>query len=320
MSYILGIDGGGTSTVCLLADGEGRVIARADAPASNYRKADLRGAQEALSAGVSAVMGRAGINPAGDARPRLAALCAGLAGVDTDADAALLHQLLSVVVRTECLLVINGGEVALHGALGEEPGVLVNSGTGSIVWAAGRDGRRLRVGGWDYILGDEGSGYQTGLRTLRAVAAAHDGRGSPTTLTAALLDAFDARDFDELLGRVYHEEMTPQRIASLAALADASAAGGDDAAARLIDESAAELAQLTLAAVRLAGLSDSAFSVVAQGGCLRAAGRFAERFRAHVLAAEPGAHFDAPRRSPAEGAVLLALRELKRAGDAVAAR
>jgi len=40
MSYVLGIDGGGTSTVCLLADGEGRVIARADddAVASSVRE------------------------------------------------------------------------------------------------------------------------------------------------------------------------------------------------------------------------------------------------------------------------------------------
>lgn len=313
MTYVLGIDGGGTSTVCLLADGEGRILARADAPASNHRKADLREAREALAAGARAVMRRAGC-AAGDGTPRVASLCAGLAGVDTDADAALLGQLLSEIVPAERLLVLNDGEVALHGALGDAAGVLVISGTGSIVWAAGRDGRRTRVGGWDYILGDEGSGYQTGLRVLRAVAAAHDGRFPRTRLTCDVLGAFGARDFDELLGRVYHEEMTPQRIASLAPLADAAAAAGDEVAAHVVEESAAELAQLALSAVRLAGLDESDFPVVPQGGVLRAGGHFAERFRALVRAAEPNARFAEPLYSPAEGAVLLALRELTREG------
>lgn len=310
MTYVLGIDGGGTSTVCLLADGEGRILARADAPASNHRKADLREARDALAAGVRAVMREAG-NHSLDKTPRVAAVCAGLAGVDTHADAALLGRLIAEVVRAERLLVLNDGEIALYGALGDAAGALVISGTGSIVWAARRDGKRMRVGGWDYLLGDEGSGYQTGLRALRAVAASHDGRLPHTRLTADVLGVFAARDFDDLLKLVYHEEMTPQRIASLAPLADCAAAAGDTVAVGIIEDAAAELAQLTLSAVRLAGLNESDFPLVPQGGGLRAGGRFAERFRALIRAAEPHARIVEPLQSPAEGAVLLALRELR---------
>lgn len=310
MTYVLGIDGGGTSTVCLLADGEGRILARADAPASNHRKADLREARDALAAGVRAVMREAG-NDGLDKTPRVAAVCAGLAGVDTHADAAQLKRLIAEVVRAERLLVLNDGEIALYGALGDAAGALVISGTGSIVWAARRDGRRMRVGGWDYLLGDEGSGYQTGLRALRAVAASHDGRLPHTRLTADVLGVFAARDFDDLLKLVYHEEMTPQRIASLAPLADCAAAAGDTVAVGIIEDAAAELAQLTLSAVRLAGLNESDFPLVPQGGGLRAGGRFAERFRALIRAAEPHARIVEPLQSPAEGAVLLALRELR---------
>jgi N-acetylglucosamine kinase-like BadF-type ATPase len=247
-----------------------------------------------------------------DKTPHVAAVCAGLAGVDTHADAALLGRLIAEVVRAERLLVLNDGEIALYGALGDAAGALVISGTGSIVWAARRDGKRMRVGGWDYLLGDEGSGYQTGLRALRAVAASHDGRLPHTRLTADVFRAFAARDFDDLLKLVYHEEMTPQRIASLAPLADCAAATGDTVAVGIIEDAAAELAQLTLSAVRLAGLNESDFPLVPQGGGLRAGGRFAERFRALIRAAEPHARIVEPLHSPAEGAVMLALRELDR--------
>lgn len=308
MDYVLGIDGGGTSTICLLATREGQTVAQVEAPASNHRKADLRGARESIVAGVRAVLERAEAS----CPPRFAAVCAGLAGVDTQDDAALLRRMLSEIVPAAQLLVVNDGEIALYGALEDEPGVLVISGTGSIVWATATDGRRVRVGGWDYILSDEGSGYSIGLRVLRAVAAAHDRRTPPTKLTGEVLRVFRATDFNALLGIIYHEEMTPQRIASLAPLADRAATEDDLVATRVIEEAAKELVQLTASAVCLAGLSNNSFPLVPMGGALLAGGAFARRFRELMTSAVTCTRFTEPRHSPAEGAVLLALRELTR--------
>ncbi len=307
MDCVLGIDGGGTSTVCLLADGDGQTLAQAEAPASNHRKSDLREACAAIAAGVAAVLDKA------TTQPRVVAACAGLAGVDTTDDAAQLRRALSEFIPTKQLRVVNDGEIAIHGALEDEPGVLVISGTGSIVWATAADGRRVRVGGWDYVLSDEGSGYSIGLRMLRAVAAAHDGRTPPTALTDAVLCAFRVSGFDQLLDVTYDGLLTPQRIASLAPLADTHAAAGDVVAARLIDEAAKDLVQLSADAAHLAGLMDNDVPVVLAGGVLLANGRFAERFRALLNEALPRARFVRPHHSPAEGAVLLALRDLARA-------
>ena len=311
MDCVLGIDGGGTSTVCLLADGEGKTLAQAEAPASNHRKSDLREACTAIAAGVAAVLDKAAtMTPT---KPRVIAACAGLAGVDTPDDAAQLRHALNEFIPTKHLRVVNDGEIAIHGALEDDPGVLVISGTGSIVWATAADGRRVRVGGWDYVLSDEGSGYSIGLRMLRAVAAAHDGRTPPTALTDAVLCAFRVSSFDQLLDVTYDGLLTPQRIAALAPLADTHAAAGDAVAARLLDEAAKDLAQLSIDAARLAELTDNDVPVVLAGGVLLADGQFAERFRTLLYAVMPRARFVQPRHSPAEGAVLLALRDLARA-------
>ena len=309
MSYVLGIDGGGTSTVCVLADEWGRIVARTETSASNHRKSDLSEAREAIRAGIRAVAREAGL--ARDGAPvRLAAVCAGLAGADTESDAATLRALLAGMVETEHLQVVNDGEIALAGALANEPGVLIISGTGSIAWAAATDGRRVRVGGWDYILSDEGSGYDIGTRVLRAVAAAHDRRIPPTRLTEAVFQEFAVRDFHQLLDFIYHKEITPQRISSLAPLADAAAAAGDQAAIYVLEQAAAELAGLAASAARLAGLDDRDFPLVAMGGVLLAGGFFARSFRRATERALPRACFIAPLHTPAEGAVHLALRSL----------
>jgi N-acetylglucosamine kinase-like BadF-type ATPase len=242
---------------------------------------------------------------------RLLSVCAGLAGVDTEADVVSLTGVLREAFGDARLRVVNDGEIALEGALDGEPGVLVISGTGSIVWACGRGGRRVRVGGWDYVLSDEGSGYHIGTLVLRAVAAAHDRRTPPTALAEEVYRALGVSCFDEMLEVVYEERLTPQTIASLAPLADAAASSPRSAAAKLLNETAAELADLTEAAARLAGLSDGTrFPVVPSGGVLLAGGYFSQRFRALVSERLPDAFTSEARHTPAEGAVRLALRAL----------
>lgn len=312
--FVIGIDGGGTSTVCLLASVRGEIVARADAPASNHRKSDLTEARGAIAEGIKR-LARQSIGSDGFARGQLVSVCAGLAGVDTRRDAETLHDvlcdMLAGVAPCARLQVVNDGQIGLQGALGTDAGVLVISGTGSIVWAQCDDGRRIRVGGWDYILSDEGSGYSIGSRALRAVAAAHDRRTQETSLTGYVLAAFDATDFDDLLEHIYHEEMTPARIASLAPVVDRAASEGDSVAATVIDESASELVGLTCAASRRAGLCGASFPVVPLGGVLLANGFFADLFRRRLSDAMRGAFFVEPRHTPAEGAVLLALEMIE---------
>lgn len=312
MNHVLGIDGGGTSTVCLLADADGRVVAQVEAPASNHRKTDLRDARDALHAGISSLARLAHFD---ERRPLpVAAACAGLAGVDTADDERELRDVLRELIATDRLQVLNDGEIAVAGALEDEPGVLIISGTGSIAWATARDKRRLRVGGWDYVMSDEGSGYCIGARVLRAVTAAHDRRRAPTILTERVFEFFGAANFYELLNAIYNQEMTPQRIASLAPLADRAAEEGDRAARRVLEEAAGELVELVTDAAKLADLSATKFPVVPMGGALLGGGTFAETFYRTLAAAAPDSHVVRPRRTPAEGAVLLALKAVGEEG------
>lgn len=307
MELVLGIDGGGTSTTCLVADTKGRVITKAFAPASNHRKSDLGEARNALANGFKEILKQIGKE---QDEISFASVCAGLAGVDTKDDAEVLRRLLTDIINTEHLLVVNDGEIALAGALEDEHGILVISGTGSIIWANSKDGRRIRVGGWDYMLSDEGSGYDIGTRVLRAVAAAHDGRTEKTKLTDYVLEAFHAGNFNQLLGIIYHEEMTPQRISSLAPFADSAAADGDVVAEKVMTEAARELLKLVESAARLSDLLDESFPIVPMGGVLQANGFFTKKFKEVTTESLPHAHFIEPHHTPAEGAVLLALRAI----------
>src|SRR5579872_351685 len=73
--YILGFDGGGTKTECLLADEEGKILARATTGPSNPLRTGYMRAWFSLGEAADSVMARQKITA-----DNIAALCAGLGG------------------------------------------------------------------------------------------------------------------------------------------------------------------------------------------------------------------------------------------------
>jgi N-acetylglucosamine kinase-like BadF-type ATPase len=98
-------------------------------------------------------------------RRRVAALVVASRGLWTPAERrTLARHLRGLASRVH---VIPDAQAALLGALGERPGVLLLSGTGSIVVGRNARGRWARAGGLGPALGDEGSGFWLGREWLR---------------------------------------------------------------------------------------------------------------------------------------------------------
>ena len=99
-------------------------------------------------------------------RRRVAALVVASRGLWTPAERRILARALrGLAARVH---VISDAQAALLGALGKRPGLLLLSGTGSIVVGRNARGRWARAGGLGPILGDEGSGFWLGREWLRA--------------------------------------------------------------------------------------------------------------------------------------------------------
>jgi glucosamine kinase len=177
MDLFLGIDGGGSGCRAVLADAQGRVLARAEAGPANIHS-DPPGALANILAVTRGVLAEAGADPA---RVRAGL---GLAGGNVAARRApVLAALPVAAARIE-----SDGWTAARGALGQDDGIVAAFGTGS-VWAVQRGGAIRLAGGWGFLLGDEGGGAPLGRAALAAALAALDGLPpGPTPLAQALLD------------------------------------------------------------------------------------------------------------------------------------
>src|SRR5260221_6318073 len=122
--YVLGIDAGGTKTVCLLADERGALMAESRGPGANlHASGDLE---------VEKVLTRVMAMVIGDRHSRPAAICVGIAGADREDDARIIQVIMRRISPGSRVLVVNDALVALVAGVGQVPGIAVLSRTGSI--------------------------------------------------------------------------------------------------------------------------------------------------------------------------------------------
>ena len=180
--YIIGIDGGGTGTIGILTTETGQCLAQVQSGPSNYHVVGEAETQAVLKSVIEALCEKAGIPSVNSIH-----FCLGMAGLGRAEDKKVVGKICDELGISENRILTHDAHIALVGGTEKQHGVIVISGTGAIVYGINADGKEARASGWGYLLGDEGSGYDIGIKGLRAVARAADGRGKSTELTHRFL-------------------------------------------------------------------------------------------------------------------------------------
>jgi N-acetylglucosamine kinase len=300
MRLFLGVDGGQSSTTVLIGDESGRILGAGEAGPCNHAGVEEgRGRFErAMKEGMAAACAQAGLDAAA---VRFESACFGMSGGPEDKQAILAGML-----RAEHLAVTTDAAIALSGATATGQGIAAIAGTGSIAFGRNAEGRTARTGGWGYLFGDEGSGFDIARQALRAALRMEEGWGPPTSLRQALLDSTGSRNANEVMHRFYTSEWPRSRVAALAPLADAAAAEGDAVAMVILNRAGADLAMLVAAVRSQLWKPGDAVDVAYIGGVFQSR-TLLERFRG-LVELEPGNRCGPPRHGPAQGALLEAYR------------
>ncbi len=297
--HVLGIDAGGTKTVGYLADESGRVLAEGRAGGANLQREGELGVEKTLHAVMDQALGERGLE--------LAAIGLGMAGVDRERDGTVVRGIMRRIAARSRVVVVNDALIALVAGVGEDPGVVIICGTGSIAYGRNSLDQAARAGGWGHILGDEGSGYWIGRQALRAVARAADGRGPATALTARILSHFGASEVPQLVGEVYDREQRHPDLAQLARLVQQARDEGDEVATQLLELAAHELVRAARSVVERLRMRDSSFAFVLAGGVFCGVPWLSDELARRLPAIAPQARVIGLTVEPALGAVSLAL-------------
>jgi N-acetylglucosamine kinase-like BadF-type ATPase len=301
MTFVLGIDAGGTKTVCQLADENGEVLAEARRGGANLQASGELEVEKVLHEVMEEAIGDHDVRPA--------AVCLGIAGVDRPDDARAVREIMRRIGYKARILVVNDALVALEAGAPAQPGVVVIAGTGSIAYGRNDRNEAARAGGWGYMLGDEGSGYWIGRAAVRAVLREADRRGPATLLTGLLLNYYGVSRAQDLIHHVYQGTLRPAAIASLAQCVQGAFSDGDPVALGILRGAADQLESAALSVARRLEIVGSEFPFILAGGIFRAVPWLEEELARRLPLASPRSRTMLLTVEPAVGAVRLALAE-----------
>ena len=264
---VLGIDGGGTKTVAWLCKVDRAAVdplGRGAAGPSNPSVVGMSQAITTLAQAIDAAFDDAGLAPG-----LLSAACLAVSGSERAAHRDAILQWAADRSLASNVRLVGDAEAVLAGGSRDGWGVALIAGTGSFAFGRNLQGLTIRVGGWGYLFGDEGSGHALGAAGLRAATQFADGRGPTTTLLPRLLSRFDLTEPRELVTLFYGRQPARQAaLAELAPLVTAASEEGDDVAMQIASAAAADLARLVTATCSQLDLSPSGFPLAIAGGVL----------------------------------------------------
>jgi glucosamine kinase len=162
VDYYLGIDGGGSKTTCAVGD-EASLLAKVTSGPSNITRVGETRAREALQKVIRDACAAVAIDPR-----QVRRACVGVAGAGREEYAGAVRQIVAEIISGE-IEVVGDMQIAMAAAFGEEPGVIVIAGTGSIAYGRDAEGRTARAGGWGFAISDEGSAHWIGCAAVSAL-------------------------------------------------------------------------------------------------------------------------------------------------------
>lgn len=298
--YIIGVDGGGTKTTAILANREGQIVAKKEVGPSNYQVAGKKKFKRLVLDIIDNLTGSSHIK-----KSEISKISLGLAGVGRENEKKEVHGILRDIGFDS--IVENDAVIALMGALGGKPGVVIIAGTGSIALGKNDKDEIARAGGWGYILGDEGSGFYIGKNALIYALKEYDGRGEKTILTEMINKKLKISNIEEVVPLIYSGKLTKTEVAGLAKLVFEASRKKDKIANIILNEAGKELGLLAYAVIRKLEFKSKSIDMSLIGGIFKEKEHLLEPMRAVI---PYNINFIEPRFPPVVGAFLMGLEKI----------
>ncbi len=300
MRWVLGFDGGGTKTDCVLMDESGAVVARSRSGASNPTSFNVEVSLASLAEAASDAL-----RTAGRSEKDVAYVVAGVSGAGEPSMRWALQSGLQPGFPNATILITSDLVLSL-GATGEIPSVVVIAGTGSAVLGRTAPFELARAGGFGPVIGDPGSAYDIGRKAVAMCFQKHlNSEAFP--LGAKILETFKWK-FNEFFDRA---RVQPGAVfPKIFPVVGGAAEGGDVAARTLLAGAAQDLQEQAREVIEKLKLRDANFFLAKTGGVFDGSAFLNAQFDSLIREIAPKARIGPLPRTVAEAAAQLAREAL----------
>jgi len=261
MTYLLGVDGGASKTIALVATAEGEIVGSGRRGGSSI----YEGEPTAMLANAIDAC-RDALIMAGITAPQVSSSVFSMSGADWPEDFALIRETFAGHGLGRRMTVVNDAVGGLRAGSATGPAVAVICGTGAGTAARGEDGRIWHSSFWQF----GGGAIDLTRQGLRAVYRAELGTAPPTALTGAVLDYTGFETVEALLHHLTARGSVPViRYAGFARVLLDIAMDGDPVAREIVSAFGRELGDDALAGARQVGIIHLPFTLVLGGSVFK---------------------------------------------------
>jgi len=238
----LGIDGGGSKTTAILCDLSEQTITSAVRGSGSYSVIGADGIREIVLEILKE------LSP-GDSISEIQCATFSFAGIGREEDKKKVYESISEI-GLDRINIFTDVEILHYAAFGNKNGILIESGTGAVCIYGTKDNLK-QLGGWGYLLGDEGGGFDMGRTAVRSALNDENQARKPSKLTDALLKFYELSKPEDLISVVYNSENPQKLLASSAELICSYAEEGSEDALKIVEKVSGALVNLALSAIEM---------------------------------------------------------------------
>jgi N-acetylglucosamine kinase-like BadF-type ATPase len=208
--FLIGVDSGGTKCEILITDTDKKTILKKSFKAFHYSVCDADIVSKKISEYIISLLRAKELSI-----KNCVGICIGLAGAREATDRAKIRKSFSRELKFRKIAVETDTMTGIFGAFEGDEGIILISGTGSVLYAINK-GSMVRIGGWGRIIGDPGSGYWIGQKGLQLIVDEYDleERAEYSTLTKEADKKFNITKLS-ILDKVFHQDFEIQKLAPL---------------------------------------------------------------------------------------------------------
>lgn len=299
----IGIDGGGSKTSAVIGDNSGNILAYARKGSTNIQSISFNVIKYHFKNLIYALL-----NETDTQITELNSIFISSAGGDRAVDKNKILLALDFIDQNNIDVFIDNDALAAlaSGSFGDSGMVLI-AGTGSIAYNFSSDFKKIsRVGGWGYIFGDEGSGFDIGRKAITSVLKQLDGRGKETVLSKCIERALDLNNLEEIVPYFYQNHQIRSEVAKLSNEVFKAAIFGDEVAYNIVSDALDCLTTL-VGKIRESSQEKQRKPLIICGGLFNNEW-FKEKFYTKLITTYDDLKIAFPQLSPVIGSYIIALK------------
>lgn len=293
--YIIGIDGGGSKTEAVSTWVNGKIIKRHISGSININSVGLEEATRNLLESLENVK----INGKAE-------LCViGAAGLENERNREEIIKLIDNKYSKR-VIIVSDAKIAYETVKHRGNVIVLICGTGSIAYTE-VNGRKIRAGGWGYLIGDEGSGFWIAKKALNNMFRRYDEEIPQTQLSKRIMELYKVTSPTQIIEIIYSQRGISE-IAKIAEEIAEACEEGDEEAIEIIDEAGRELAKIVKIVIRKSGYGKC--EVQCFGGLFKTSKRLLEKIKKELEGEYPEIKVVKCKHRGIAGTILMGLREM----------